>query len=110
MDGIDFTPRNDSASTSFTARTAASIELVMVDGAVVARDGRLTLIDEAAILAEVRETVPAWLAEHARPREEERASSSRTSPRSTAGRPPQDIGMNRYAGDAPLWPGSNRGL
>ncbi len=35
----------------------------MVDGAVVVRDGRLTRIDEDAILEEVRETVPAWLAE-----------------------------------------------
>ena len=109
MDGIEFTPLNDPAKHVVYCENGGGIELVMVDGRVVARDGRLTLIDEAAILAEVRETVPAWLAGHALLEKKNAVFEpyfAEIHRRATL----QDIGMNRYAGDAPLWPGSNRGL
>jgi 5-methylthioadenosine/S-adenosylhomocysteine deaminase len=38
-----------------------SVRLVMVDGRVVVRDGRVLTVDEDALLAEVRELMPAWL-------------------------------------------------
>ena len=68
----------------------------------------MTRIDEAAILAEVRETVPSWLAEHALLEKRNAVFEpyfAEIHRRATL----QEIGMNRYAGDAPLWPGSNRG-
>jgi 5-methylthioadenosine/S-adenosylhomocysteine deaminase len=103
-----FTPVNDIAKHLVYCENGSSIELVMVNGEIVMRDGRLTRIDEVAILAEIRETVPAYLTEHARIEaanavfepsfaEIHRRASMRHS------------GPYRYAGDAPAWP-SNRGV
>jgi len=71
----------------------------------VLRDGRLTRIDEDAILREVRELVPAYLAEHAVIEERNRVLEpyfAEIHRRATL----QDIGLNRYAGDMPAWPGT----
>jgi cytosine/adenosine deaminase-related metal-dependent hydrolase len=38
-----------------------SIRYVIVDGRIVVRDGRILTIDEDALVAEVRELIPAWL-------------------------------------------------
>ncbi|MGO4842601.1 amidohydrolase, partial [Rhizobiaceae sp. 2RAB30] len=70
--------------------------------------GKLTRIDEAAVLAEIRESVPAYLAQHARIEELNqpfepyfaeihRRASLRHS------------GTYRYAGDAPAWPTNREG-
>jgi 5-methylthioadenosine/S-adenosylhomocysteine deaminase len=40
----------------------SSVRRVIVDGEVVVADGRVLTIDESALLAEVRELMPAWLA------------------------------------------------
>lgn len=53
LDAIPFTPLNDPLQQLVYAAGRAEINLVMVDGAVTLRDGRLTRIDEAAILAEI---------------------------------------------------------
>lgn len=107
MDGIDFAPLNDIRKHLVYCENGSSIEWVMVNGETVFEDGKLTRIDEAAILAEVRKTVPAWLAEHAKLEERNSVFEpyfAEVHRRATL----QDIGMNRYAGDAPAWPGSNR--
>jgi 5-methylthioadenosine/S-adenosylhomocysteine deaminase len=39
----------------------SSIRVVMVDGQIVVRDGRVLTVDEQALLGEVRELMPAWL-------------------------------------------------
>jgi 5-methylthioadenosine/S-adenosylhomocysteine deaminase len=67
----------------------------------------LTRIDEDAVLAEIRETVPEWLAAHAGLERRNAVFEpyfAEIHRRATLA----DIGMNRYAGDAPPWPGTNR--
>ena len=59
-----FTPMNDVRKHLVYAENGSSLELVMVNGIVVVRDGKLTQIDETEILREVREVMPAYLAAH----------------------------------------------
>ncbi|MEO8669319.1 MAG: amidohydrolase, partial [Bauldia sp.] len=83
------------------------VETVMVNGTVVARNGKPTLVDEDALLAEVRAEVGPWLAAHADLERRNRVFEpfmAEIHRRATM----QDIGMNRYAGDMPAWPGMNR--
>jgi 5-methylthioadenosine/S-adenosylhomocysteine deaminase len=104
-DGMTFTPMNDIAKHLVYGENGSSLELVMVNGEIVLRDGRLTRIDEDAILREVRELVPAYLAEHAVIEERNRVLEpyfAEIHRRATL----QDIGLNRYAGDMPAWPGT----
>lgn len=107
LESCAFTPLNDVAKHLVFAENGSSIEMVIVNGDVVVRDGRLTRIDEAQILGEIRETVPAHLADHARiealnrPFEPYMAEIHR---RATE----RDIGLDRYAGDMPPWARRNR--
>ncbi len=107
MDGLDYVALNDPGKHVVYCENGSSLETVMVAGEIVARERRLTRVDEDAVLAEIRETVPAWLAEHA---ELERRNAvfepyfAEIHRRATL----QDIGIDRYAGDAPPWPGANR--
>lgn len=103
LDSCAFTPLNDVARHLVYAANGGHVETVMVAGEIVVRDGRMTRIDETAVLAEIRERMPAYLAGHAeveaRNRELEpwfveihrRAAASHS-------------GVYRYAGDAALWP------
>ena len=107
MDGIMWTPLNDPRHHLVYCENGSNIETVMVAGEVVARDGKLTMLDEDAIFAEVRERVPAWIAEHAGLEKRNRIFEpfmAEIHRRATT----VDIGMNRYAGDMPAWPGMNR--
>ena len=104
--GYGFRPINDLRHHLVYCENGSSIEIVMVDGRVVVEQGRLTTVDEAAVFAEIDELVPAYLAEHGQLEQ----LNSRFEPyfrqmhqRATA----QDIGINRYQGDLPLWPGQN---
>ncbi|PKA41898.1 amidohydrolase family protein [Rhizobium sullae] len=105
--GYDYMPMNRLDHHLVYCENGSNIRLVMVNGQVVVEDNRLTTIDEAEIFAELRELLPAYLAEH----EELERLNARFEPymremyrRATI----QDIGMNRYQGDLPLWPGVNR--
>ena len=65
-----FTPLNHIDKHLVFSENGSSIDLVMVAGEIVMRDGQLTKIDEPAIFAEIRESVPALLAAlspHTRP-------------------------------------------
>ncbi|WP_428032514.1 amidohydrolase family protein [Ancylobacter sp.] len=55
LDSIPFAPLNNAVNQLVYAASRAEVDLVMVDGAVIERDGMLTRIDEAAIIAEIRE-------------------------------------------------------
>jgi len=60
-----FTPLNDVRNHLVYCENGSSIELVMVDGQVVVENGRLTQVDEAALLAELRDIIPGFQAAHA---------------------------------------------
>lgn len=92
---LSFTPLNDVARHLVYAENGSSIETVMVAGEIVVHQGRMRSIDEAAILAEIRELVPAHLAEHAKLEQRNAAFHSTMAEihrRATS----KDIGMNRY--------------
>ncbi|MGJ4857974.1 amidohydrolase family protein [Labrys sp. La1] len=97
LDSLAFTPLNDIVRQLVYAENGASIERVMVEGEIVVEQGLLTRIDEEAVLAEIREAMPAFLTEHA----EIEARNAIFHPyfeqmhqRATA----LDVGMDRYAG------------
>jgi 5-methylthioadenosine/S-adenosylhomocysteine deaminase len=103
LDAYAFTPLNDIARHLVYAANGGQVHLVMVGGEVVMREGRLTRVDEAAVLAEIRERVPAYLDGHGEVEARNRALEPwfteihcRSATRHT--------GVYRYAGDAALWP------
>jgi 5-methylthioadenosine/S-adenosylhomocysteine deaminase len=53
LDSIPFVPLNNPLGQLVYAETGANLDLAIVDGQIVLRDGRLTGIDEPAILAEI---------------------------------------------------------
>jgi 5-methylthioadenosine/S-adenosylhomocysteine deaminase len=55
LDAIPFAPLNNPVSQLVYAASRAEVDLVMVDGEVIERDGKLTRIDEATIIAEITE-------------------------------------------------------
>ena len=55
LGSIPFTPLNDPLQQLVYAASRAEVDLVMVDGAVTLRDGRLTRVNEAALLDEIAE-------------------------------------------------------
>jgi cytosine/adenosine deaminase-related metal-dependent hydrolase len=55
LNTLPFTPLNDLPGQLVYCEDGSSVRLTMVAGDVVAREGRLTLVDEAALLAEARE-------------------------------------------------------
>jgi 5-methylthioadenosine/S-adenosylhomocysteine deaminase len=106
LDSYAFMPLNDVTKHLVYSENGSSIEMVMVAGRVVMQGGKLTTVDEAAIFAEIRELVPAYLTEHA---ELERRNAvfepvmAEIHRRSVM----QDMDLNRYQGDLPAWPGKN---
>lgn len=84
-----------------------SVWLVMVDGRVVVRDGRVLTVDEDAVRSEVRALMPGWL----RAIEPAKAWAERLHPafeeviRRCA---VQDVGVNRWAGDEGVWLAAGR--
>lgn len=97
LDSYAFTPLNDVAKQLVYAENGSSIERVMVAGRWVIEDGRVTTVDEAAILAEIRETVPPLLAAHG-----EREDANRVLEPYFAEvhrRAASTRHLNRYAGD-----------
>ena len=62
LNSISFTPLNDLRNHLVYCENGSSIETVMVDGRVVVERGRLTQVDEKALLAELRDLMPEFLA------------------------------------------------
>jgi len=65
LQSMAFTPLNNIVRQLVHAENGRSLELVMIDGTVVLEGGQMTLLDESAVLEELRELVPAYQAEHA---------------------------------------------
>jgi 5-methylthioadenosine/S-adenosylhomocysteine deaminase len=106
-DNIGYTPLNDIRRHLVYGENGSSLDLVMIDGEIVFEEGRLTRLDEAEILSEARAAVPAYLAEHRAIEDRNRVFEpyfAEIHRRATL----RDIGINRYAGDMPAWPGLNR--
>jgi 5-methylthioadenosine/S-adenosylhomocysteine deaminase len=61
---VAFTPRNDLANHLVYCETGSSITHSIVNGEIMAENGRCLRVDEAALLAELREAMPAFLAAH----------------------------------------------
>lgn len=66
LNSLAFTPLNHPGRQLVYSENGSSVSLVMVDGQIVVEKGRLTKVDEAALLAEIREEVTAHLADHTR--------------------------------------------
>lgn len=54
LDSIAFTPLNDAVNQLVYAATKADIDMVMVDGEIIQKDGRLTRVNEDALIAEIQ--------------------------------------------------------
>lgn len=107
MESVEWTPLNDVARHLVYCENGSGIERVYVDGKLAVKDGTTVHIDEAALLAEVRERIPAWLAEHAAVEDANRVFEPYVTDihrRATA----RDIGLDRWQGDLRLWPDVNR--
>ena len=61
LDSPTFLPLTDLPNHLVYGEDGGSVRLVMVGGHVVVRDGRVLTVDEDALVAEVRELMPAWL-------------------------------------------------
>ncbi len=92
---FSFTPLNDIAKHLVYSENGSSIETVMVGGEIIVHQGRMRSIDEATILAEIRELVPAHLAEHSK-LEQLNAAFHSTMEEIHRHATAKDIGMNRY--------------
>lgn len=102
LDAYSFQPFNDAERQIVFSENGSSIVLVLVGGEVVVRDRRLPTVDEAAILQEIREAVPALLAEHGEVEDRKRIFEpwfAEIHRRASL----VDVGTNRYAGDMPFW-------
>lgn len=97
LDTIAFTPLNDIRRQLVFCENGSSITLTMVGGRIVFENGKLATIDEAALRAEIRES----MAEHRDTLAETRRQADRLAPfyremyRQTLRRP---VGMNRWVG------------
>lgn len=60
-----YSPRNDIRNHLVYCENGSSIEKVIVNGEIVVEDGRLTKVDETALLEELNELMPAFNAYHA---------------------------------------------
>lgn len=106
--GYNYMPMNDLSHHLVYCEGGTNIERVMVNGTWVVENDRLLTVDESEVFAELAELLPAWMAEHT----ELEKLNARFEPyfrtmhqRATS----MDIGLYRWQGDAPLWPGQNRG-
>jgi guanine deaminase len=55
LDSIAFTPLNNAVNQLVYGATKSDIDMVMVDGEVIQRDGRLTRVNEDALIAEIQD-------------------------------------------------------
>lgn len=107
MKTAQFTPMNDLRNHLVYCENGSSIETVMVNGDVVVKDGKLTRVNEADLLGELREEWAAYMPVHAAIEKENAAFHpyfAAIHKRCTS----MDVGINRYGSDMPAWKGHNR--
>lgn len=102
METVPFTPLNDVANHLVYCETGSSITHSIVNGQVMAKDGKCLHVDEAALLAELREEMPAFLAEHEKTEALNRQfeeAFQKVHQKANA----RDVGVHRL-GQEPTWP------
>ena len=102
MKSLNFTPLNNVANQVVYCENGSSIEKVIVNGEVVVDGGRLTRVDEGALLEELRGYMPEFQERHAKVEELNRRFEpyfAEIHRRCCA----QPIGLNRYSGDEREW-------
>lgn len=107
LGGYEYMPMNRLDHHLVYCENGSNIRMVVVNGEVVVENGKLLTVDESGVFDELRELLPAYMVEHG----ELEKLNARFEPylremyrRATV----QDIGINRYQGDLPPWPGANR--
>ncbi|MEM6388532.1 MAG: amidohydrolase [Pseudomonadota bacterium] len=98
---IAFTPRNDIANHLVYCETGSSITHSIVNGEVMAENGRCLRVNEAELLAELKEEMPAFLAAHEETERLNRAFEDafwKVHKKANA----RDIGIHRL-GQEPAW-------
>ncbi len=99
LDTIGFTPLNNLKRQLVFCENGSSVEMTMVAGRIVARDGRLLTVDESALKAEIREAVREYLPTFERI--EAHAQTLLPYYREMYERAvAQDVGMSRWLNDA----------
>jgi 5-methylthioadenosine/S-adenosylhomocysteine deaminase len=99
LDTIAFTPLNDLKRQLVFSENGSSVVMTMVAGRIVARDGKLLTVDEAALKAEIREAVREY--QPTFERIEAHARSLLPYYREMYDRAvAQDVGMSRWVNDA----------
>ncbi|MFI4987793.1 MAG: amidohydrolase family protein [Alphaproteobacteria bacterium] len=99
---LNFTPLNDIRNQLVYCENGTSIEQVIVNGEVVVHEGRMTRVDEAEIMAELRDYLPAFQSHYAEIEELNRAFEPYFDEmcRRCA---QQSLGINRYANEPADW-------
>jgi 5-methylthioadenosine/S-adenosylhomocysteine deaminase len=94
-----FTPCNDIRNHLVYCENGSSVETVIVNGEIVVAGGKLTRVDETALLAELRELMPEFLAQHGRTEAANRVLEPyfEMIVKRCAG---MDIGFNRWGAEA----------
>jgi len=69
LDTYNFTPLNDPRLHLVYSENGASVDIVIVNGEIVVDGGRLTRVDEEAVLSDFRQAIPAYLARYAKAEE-----------------------------------------
>lgn len=102
LDTPSFLPLNDVRKHLVFSENGASVDTVFVNGEPVLDKGRLTRLDEEALIAEIQEAIPEFLAHHERVEEFNRRFEpyfAEVHHRCFA----HDIGMNRYSTSPEQW-------
>jgi len=102
LDSLNFLPLNDVRNHLVYSENGSSVRTVLIDGRLVLDGGRLTTIDESAVLQELRDRLPSFLDEYARVEEANRrfepyfAEVYRRCMR-------EPTGLNRFSSDPGEW-------
>lgn len=109
LNTVSFTPRNDILNHLVYCENGSSIEKVMVNGEIVVANGRLTKVDEEALLAELQAAMPGFNAYHSGVERTNKAfepyfdAIHRRCNR-------MDIGVHRLIGTSDMWPEAPAGM
>jgi len=103
LDTVCFTPRHDILNHLVYSENGSSIEKVMVNGEIVVENGKLTRIDEAALLAELRSLMPEFNEYHSGVEARNRVFEPYFD--AIHRRCNQvDLGVHRLIGNSDMWP------